>query len=358
MALPPARYYDGITPAPQAVGLAIHGPMLSLIDGAGQEIRRWPLSDLRVPDQDDSIGEAMVVCRSQPDARLVVVDPQAIALLLPHLPRLAPIVAPHPSNLRIWSIVAILALAVLGGVGVAIWRGPDLLAPLVPESWERELGDAVFAQVSRRLDECAAPEGRRALDRLSGSLIAAAGREEETRIVVVKHPLVNAFALPGGRIVIFDGLIQEAVAPDEVAGVLAHELGHVVNRHPLRGMMRQLGLSFVRRLLLGGYGEAADWVGGMGETMLVLRNGRDAEREADAAALKYLAAAGLRQNGLHDFFARMKEKGDTAETLGLLSTHPGFGERMEATERPTSGKPALDHGDWQALRKICGKTDD
>ena len=351
-----ARFYDGITPAPQAVLLSIAGPMLLLSTVDGRELVRWLLSDLRVPDQDDSIGEAMIVSRAHPAARLLVADPQTIALLLPNLPRIAPVVAPRHSNLRVWSFVAILAVAVLGGLGFAVWRGPDLLAPLVPESWERELGDVAFEQFSERFGICTAPEGRKALDRLTGSLIAAAGREEETKVVVVKDKLVNAFALPGGRIVIFDGLLQEAVAPDEVAGVFAHELGHVVHRHPLRGLMRQLGLGFVRRLLLGGYGDAADWVGGMGETMLVLRNGRDAEREADAAALKYLSTAGLRQTGLHDFFDRMRKKGDAAEVLGILSTHPGFSERMEATARPDGGKPALDYGDWQALRKICSET--
>lgn len=356
MSIGPARYYDGIKPSPQTVTLSIAGPMLILVNAEGGEIARWLVSDLRVPGQDDSIGEAMIVHRAHPDARLLVSDQAAIALLLPHLPGIAPVVAPRPSNLRVWSLVALLAVAVLGGCVFAVWRGPELLAPLVPESWEHELGDVIVDNFSDRFGVCTAADGNRALEQMTGALIVASGRKEETKVIVIKSKLVNAFAVPGGRIVLFDGLIQEAVTPDEVAGVFAHELGHVVHRHPLRGLMRQLGLSFLRRMALGGYGDAVDTATSLGETMLVLSNGRNAEREADAAALEYLAAAGLRQDGLHEFFGRLQKKGDAGETLGILATHPPLAERMQSTQRPGEGRPALDLGQWQALRKICSES--
>jgi len=355
MSIGPARYYDGIRPSPQSVTLSIVGPMLILADAAGAEITRWLISDLRVPGQDDSIGEAMIVNRAHPDARLLVADQVTIALLLPYLPAIAPVVAPRPSNLRVWSVVALLAVAVLGGAIFAVWRGPELLAPLVPESWERELGDVIVDNFSDSFGVCNSLEGNRALEEMTSVLIAAADRKEPTKVIVVRSKIVNAFAVPGGRIVLFDGLIQEAVTPDEVAGVFAHELGHVVHRHPLRGLLRQLGLSFLRRMALGGYGEAVDIAANLGETVLVLSNGRDAEREADAAALKYLAAAGLRQDGLHDFFARLQKKGDAGASLGILSTHPPLAERMQSTQRAGEGRPSLDSVQWQALRDICSE---
>lgn len=356
MADAPARLYDGIRPAPQRVQLSVAGPMLVIAGAEGQEIARWLISDLRVPAQDDSIGEAMIVNRGHPDARLLVSDPAAIALLLPHLPRLAPVIAPRPSSLRVWSLVALLAVAVLGGLGVAVWRGPELVAPLVPESWEGQLGDLIVDNFTDRFGVCTAPDGQKALEEMTGALIAAADRKAPTKVIVVKSKMVNAFAVPGGRIVLFDGLIQEAVTPDEVAGVFAHELGHVVHRHPMRGLLRQMGLSLLRRMALGGYGDAVDIASNLGETVLVLSNGRDAEREADEAALQYLAAAGLRQDGLHEFFARLQRKGDAGADLGILSTHPPLAERMQSTQRPGEGRPALDHGQWQALRKICAES--
>lgn len=329
--------------------------MLTISTADGAELSRWLLSDLRVPDQDDSIGEAMVFSRAHPDARLVIADPRTIAMLLPHLPRLASIMAPRPSNLRVWSFIAILAVVVLAGLGFAVWRGPQLLAPLVPESWERGLGDAIADNLAEHLGTCTAAEGNEALRKMATALLAASDYKGPFQVTVVKSKTVNAFALPGGRIVFFDGLIQEAETPDEVAGVFAHELGHVVHRHPMRGLLRQLGLSFLRRLALGGYGDAVDTAAGMGEMMLALRNGREAEREADASALGYLAAAGFRQDGLHEFFARMSKQEDVRGEAppAILSTHPPLAERLEATQRPNQGRSALDPGDWQALRKIC-----
>lgn len=349
-----ARYYDGIVPAPRSVSIAVSGPMLLIVAADGAELARWVLSDLQLPGQDDSLGEAMITSRAQPDARLLLSDPQAIALLQPHLPEIARIVAPRPAAVRTWAFLAIVAGAVLAATALVVWRGPELLAPLVPASWEEGLGDVVADNITEHFGgSCTNGEGSAALETMTRGIIAASGYERPLRITVVRSKIVNALALPGGRVILFDGLIQEAVTPDEVAGVFAHELGHVVHRHPMRGLLRQMGISLLRRMALGSYGDAADIAGGLGETVLVLRNGRDAEREADAAALGYLAAAGLRQNGLHDFFARLQKKGDAGADLGILSTHPPLAERMESTQRSDEGRPALDHGQWQALRKIC-----
>lgn len=349
-----ARYFDGMTPLPRAVSLSLSGPMLAIVDASGMELVRWPLAELRVPAQDDSLGEAIIVCRANPDARLIVASPQAIALLSPHLPALLPVVSPRPTTLRVWSIVALLAVAVLGGSAVAAWHGPEMVAPLVPQSWQVKLGDAILDDFEDRYGFCDGDGGREALDKLKQRLSHAAGYDGPLRVEVIDSGLINAFALPGGRIVLFRGLIEDAESPDEVAGVFAHELGHVAHLHPMRGLLRSLGLRFLRQLALGGYGDAVDTAASFGETMLALRNGRAAEREADAAAIAYLAAAGLRQDGLYDFFARMAEKHGPTD-LGILSTHPPLEERREAARRTHDGASAFDAKQWLAVRGMCNE---
>ena len=111
--------------------------------------------------------------------------------------------------------------------------------------------------------------------------------------------------------------------------------------------------SFTERSALDANGDAVDTAAGMGEMMLALSNGRDAEREADASALEYLAAAGLRQDGLSRFFTRMQKEKKNDSRGSLFSTHPELAERMKVTERTTEGKSALIPEQWKALRAIC-----
>ncbi|RYD83586.1 MAG: peptidase M48, Ste24p, partial [Sphingomonadales bacterium] len=120
-------------------------------------------------------------------------------------------------RIGLWGFAAI-ALALSALVIVGAIQGLGLLARMIPYSWEQRLGDVISGDFAEQA--CRAPAGQKALDDLAHRL-SPAGRP--IRIGVVDIPVVNAVALPGGRILIFRGLIDEAQSPDEVAGVLAHE---------------------------------------------------------------------------------------------------------------------------------------
>src|SRR5947208_2434374 len=123
---------------------------------------------------------------------------------------------------------------------VAVFAVPEIatrLAPLVPYSVEYQLGKAVDAQIRDMLDtrkagpafECGNSEretpARTAFDKLTGQIERAAALPVPLRVLVVRRPDANAITLPGGIIYVFQGLIEDAKAPDELAGVLGHELG-------------------------------------------------------------------------------------------------------------------------------------
>ena len=143
------------------------------------------------------------------------------------------------------------------------------LAPLIPFSVEQQLGDAVDAQVRAMLDteqgrrgrsnaalDRHEKAGRAALDKLMGRLESAAALPIPLQVAVVRRNDANAIALPGGHIYVFDGLIDKAESPDEFAGVIAHEIGHVAHRDGTRSVLQAAGLSFLFGMLLG------DFVGG------------------------------------------------------------------------------------------------
>jgi beta-barrel assembly-enhancing protease len=171
---------------------------------------------------------------------------------------------------RIGLVPSMLVLAAISAacVAVAVYT-PQWLAPLVPASVERRLGTAMVGDFGGQF--CHTPKGDAALAKLARSLDREPG---DLKINVANIDVLNAVALPGGNIVLFNGLVAQAKSPDAVAGVLAHEMGHVREHHVMEAMLRQLGMAVV---LSGANGNA----GGMLNDVLSLSYGRDAETEAD-----------------------------------------------------------------------------
>ena len=172
------------------------------------------------------------------------------------------------------------------------------------------------------------------------------------------HDLVNAFALPGGRVVLFRGLIDAAETPDEIAGVFAHEIGHVVNRDPARGALRSAGSIGVLGLLFG------DFAGGTVVLFLLNRlidatYSQEAEALADTFAHATLSGTNIAPSALAGMFERLREEGD--EPSGILAhfmAHPQLGDRIAAARNAdtlltAAIRPSLDDSQWRDLQTIC-----
>lgn len=247
------------------------------------------------------------------------------------------------------SRAAIAFAAVAAGVVFVVLQAPAWIAPLVPRSVENALGDAMVGDFGGRF--CRTDKGRAALDRLADEL--GAGEGGVRSIEVADIPMVNAVALPGGRIILFEGLLKQAGSSDEVAGVLAHEIGHVRHRDTIAALLRQLGLSVV----LGGVdGNVAGAINGL----LSMTYSRDAERAADAYAIDRLARAAISPDATAAFFDRLSG-GSTGErverAMGWMNSHPISAEREQAFARSKQAgrtyHPALPADDWHAMRDMC-----
>ena len=151
-----------------------------------------------------------------------------------------------------WSLAAAasIVLVVLFGVPLAA----DRLAPLVPPAFEARLGDVAEKQVKldvRRARSATTPPGRRAFVKLVNAVRSAAGLDTSVQSAVLSSEVPNAFALPGGKVFVFDALLAKAKNPDEIAGVIAHELGHLKHRDNMKGLIYNGGTSFLIGLLFG-----------------------------------------------------------------------------------------------------------
>lgn len=234
--------------------------------------------------------------------------------------------------------------------GLVVWgalEAPSAIAPLIPQSWENRMGDTMVGDFGGRF--CHTPAGDAALQTLTERIDP---RHEAREITLANIPMVNAVTLPGGRIILFDGLIQQADSPDEVAGVLGHELGHVRHRDTLTGLVRQLGLSAV---LGGAGGGAGSYLNGV----LALSYGREAEAAADSVAIDQMRAASISPAATAAFFEKLggKEAGREERAMTWLSSHPLSADRRrrfaDAVKPGSAYRPALDRVSWQALRSSC-----
>ncbi|MEM9032111.1 MAG: M48 family metallopeptidase [Pseudomonadota bacterium] len=145
-------------------------------------------------------------------------------------------------------------------------------------------------------------------------------------------PLIgpNAFALPGGTVVMTDQLVTMFDDDDVIAGVLAHEIGHVVEDHGLRQLYRSISFYVLVALIAGDTGPILEDALLEGGVLLSLSHSRAHERDADAFGIRLADAAGYDPGGLLAFFAALPDAEETDS--GWLSTHPASGERVQAIE--------------------------
>jgi predicted Zn-dependent protease len=327
--------------------------------------RRWLLTDLRgVPDQGGDPG-IVLTAASEPLARLYLPDTDLAATLRARAPNLGR----HPparglGRVAAWAAGAVGSVALILFVLLPVLA--NQLATVLPPAGEKALGDATLEQIRQALADtefegirlCEAPEGVAAMNRLRDRIVGDRALPYDLTITVLDDDLINAFALPGGHIVFFRGLIDAAQDPDEVAAVFAHELGHVVARDPVRIALRSAGSIGVLGLLLG------DFAGGaavlfLTERLIQASYTREAEGAADAFAHGTLIDARVRPDALATFFETLvEESGESSGIVRHFLSHPDLGDRIAAARAAAGGQSvayeaSLSPADWQALRAIC-----
>jgi predicted Zn-dependent protease len=297
-----------------------------------------------------------------------VADPAFVRSLAARARHLAPRYQ-RLAGLRIGAAFVALVAAVTATIWSLDLRPLQSTARLLPQSVRELMGRNVVASLTGSMRVCETEAGRAALDRLTQRLVAvAADNPMPVRVTMINWPLPNAFAAPGGQLVLTRGLVQSATTADEVAGVLAHELGHAVELHPEVGIVRHVAFNLAANVVFAGSGTGNN----IGVMLMTLRYSRDNEREADTHAVRILKGAGISPRGFGDFFERIdnlygekalqrmtpeqrKAQESFERALTVLSTHPATRERlaMVRAQPPYAATPALTDADWRALRQMC-----
>ena len=247
-----------------------------------------------------------------------------------------------------------LATALLGSLLAAGWLvTPPTKAQIfgLSESQEVQLGREAARQVEREQPILRDEQVIHYVNALGHRLARRSKRDDiPYRFTVVDSPDINAFALPGGLVYVNRGLIEAADNESQLAGVIGHEIGHMVARHSVKQIekagMANVGLAILGAAL-GGRGGALTGLAQIGSQVgasaAFMKFSRDDERQADRLGVQNLYEAGYNPEGMVTFFAKLAElqKSQPSKLETFFSTHPNPAERARNVSREIGSLPRL-----------------
>lgn len=266
---------------------------------------------------------------------------------------------------RTAKVVMVLVLAFLFGIPLGLFLFRHQMAEkavrAIPPSWEEAAGKATVQSLLGEYPELKDPQLQSFIEGIGERLLKAAGDQPyHFEFHLAKSDQINAFATPGGQVIVFTGLIQAAKSPEEVAGVLGHEIQHVLRRHSLKAMVTRLGFFAVAQMFFGDQGVLVDLVSGNAAQLMSLQFSRDEESEADRLGFDLLLKANIDPKGMVDFFRTLKDESPVGdlEVPALISTHPTTSGRIANLSArieklgPKSYEAVA--GDWAAIQAKLG----
>jgi predicted Zn-dependent protease len=153
------------------------------------------------------------------------------------------------------------------------------------------------------------------------------------RVTLVKSDIVNAYALPGGNIVVYSGILKKIKTPEELAALLSHESTHVNERHSLKSLLRSAANGLIVSILLSDASGITGTLVSNAQTLNGLSYSRSLEKEADQKGMELLLANGVDLEGMRDLMRTLEAEGDVPGSISFLSSHPLTKERIQAATK-------------------------
>ncbi len=246
-------------------------------------------------------------------------------------------------NRRIPQLTLFVTLFVVAGSGLFGCAGRISDINIFTDAQEVQLGKQFSREIEKELKIYTDPVVTAYIDQLGQHLANHSQRRNITyHFKVVNTEVVNAFAVPGGYLYVNIGLIRAAENESELAGVIGHEIGHVVGKHGVKQMTRQLGLAAVAQLALGeDQSRLEQMVAGLATNGVLTKYSRDAEREADMYAVQEMYDAGIDPEGMATFFEKLRnlQKSKPSRLQQMFATHPLTTERITAVRSQIARLP-------------------
>ncbi len=226
-----------------------------------------------------------------------------------------------------WKVLTVIAIMVALLIAVYFLVVPYLseqLAKKIPVKYETSIGNKLFSTLVDSTKK----------DKELSALLNTYFKNLEIKtaypinITVIKDPMVNAFAIMGGNIIVHTGLLQRIKTHQELAALLSHEFTHINNKHTTRTVFRTLGGKVFLSLLFGNMTDVSAIVIGNTENLTTLGYGRGLEKEADNEGLTLLQQRNINNNGFIDLFKNLKTASGNNDVAEILSSHPDIDKRI------------------------------
>jgi Zn-dependent protease with chaperone function len=365
-----ARYADGKSSIVLDVHLKIFRSKLVFWEGEpepvpGQSVKSWKFDDMIVShDWTDGLGGTFSL-KDDTDAGLTVFDLKlfdAVRLRLGLKDQATYLIPVHGKALAVLMVAAALFVVAFFPAFHAASRH---IAGAVPQSWDNSLGDVALAGIQEDWPVCKDEDAEKLLGKITARLERGnTVRQVSPKIHILKSREANAFALPGNHMVVLSGFLKKTKSENEIAGVLAHEIGHMVHRDPLESFIEAQGIGVVTSLISGSgsaYGDMAK----AASMLQILSYSRDKELVADRFAVGVLERTGYTADGLGAFLLEIDgpeahgKTLDIPKSLTFLSTHPETEERIsilkKIAKKTGEYRPSLIATEFSRLQNVCSE---
>ncbi|QPJ63921.1 MAG: M48 family metallopeptidase [Candidatus Nitrohelix vancouverensis] len=368
-----SSYFDGLSARKQRVKVSVFTTKLLLTFSDGRAID-WPYVELRSalgPADAEGTLRLERVKEGRPAPETLIIDePRLFRQIEQAAP--AELTRPFHGSKSFKKITILAGLLLLPITLYLLWTqfipaASERFASSVPVEWETRLGEAALNSFSVSERVMNAPQTQGALEAVAVRLTASVpDYPYPMRIYILDDPQVNAFALPGGHIVFYRGLLQSAASADEIAGVMAHEIQHVLQRHATRGIIRSLTSFLTFYFLIGDVNGAMQTALDIAQNLERLSFSREMEDEADRLGMAMILRAGVPPQGMVRMYKKLGEHAlgeapvsdDDATSSGVFdyfSTHPQTGARVETLQKLAEEhanppySPILPGVDWNKM---------
>lgn len=356
------RYLDGVTSQARDVTLLMTGSSL-IISMNHITLDDWSYSKIFVKEDWIDAAGAVLGYKDNLDASLVIYNHQQFQKMQERLS------TRHRASFMIPTHYRHLFLLALGATAAGFILFPiisnlaGLATYLVPQKVERKLGQLVIAQMETEFKPCDDKAAIASLQKITTRLEQFTGESNmHPDIYLFKSRIPNAFSLPGQKIAVLSAFLNEATSENEIAAVMAHEMGHMAKRDSLEGFIESQGITIIAGMIgaSGSYGDMAKFA----SFVQNMKYSRQKEFRADEYGSLLLIKAGYSPQGLSSFLSRMDKKddengwGDSAKYIEFLSTHPDTKERIKrigsySRKSDVIFRPSLTQAEFLRLKDAC-----